>query len=243
MEQAAQDFAQTYVSLLTWSWSWWSGGNDPGVGQVGQVVAAVRPVTRWATAALLALTVVAGGFALIVRRRGSDLAAIVLGVSRVLLVVSSGWLVLASSWALGDRIGRWIVGGGNEVGELRDHVARASTEAEPVVALTLSIVGVACCLAFTCVLLARVVLGVVLVAGMPVLAAGSILSGRALRGAGAWAVAVVAFDPLSALVYRIGHALVMQAEQPVVVLLVACVTSFMAAGMLPLVARVAGSSR
>jgi hypothetical protein len=243
MEQAAQDFAQTYVSLLTWSWSWWSGSGDPGIAQVGQVVTAVRPVTRWATSALLALAVVAGGFALVVRRRGSDLAAIVLGLTRVLLVVSAGWLVFASAWSLGDRIGRWIVGGGNGVGELRDHVAEASTEAEPVVALTLSIVGVACCLAFACVLLVRVVLGVVLAAGMPVLAAGSLLSGPALRGAGAWAVAVVAFDPLSALVYRVGHALAMQTEQPVVVLLVACVTSFMAACMFPLAARVAGTSR
>jgi hypothetical protein len=243
MEQAAQDFAQTYVALLGWSWSWWSSGGDPDISQVGEFAAAVRPVTRWATAALLALGLVGAGVTLAVRRRGSDLADVVLGVSRALLVVSAGWLILASAWSLGDRMGRWIVGRSAGVGAYRDSVAEAATKADPVVALMLSIVGVACCLAFACVLLGRVVLVVVLVAGMPVLAAGSILSGRTLRMAGAWAVAVVAFDPLAALVYRVGHGLAVRAEQPVVVLLVACVTSFMAAGMLPLTARVAGAVR
>lgn len=243
MDNAAQDFAQTYVSLLTWSWSWWSGDSDPGIAQVGQLADALAPVSRWAAAAVLALGLVVVGLALVIRRRGGDLAALVLGLSRALLVVAGGWLVLLSAWSLGDRVGRWIVGRRDGVGEYRDHVAGAITQADPLVAMMLSIVGVACCLAFACVLLARVVIGVVLAVGVPVLAAASILGGRALRVAVAWALAVVVFDPLSAIVYRVGHALVIRADQPVVVLLVASVTSFMAAGMLPMAARVAGAAR
>lgn len=243
MEQAAEDFAQTYVSLLAWSWTWWFSGDDPGIAQVSQVVTAVRPVTRWVAAAVLALGVVGVATVLIVHRRGRDLAAAVLGLARALLVVAAGWLVLASAWAFGDRIAGWIAGRTSGVGEYRDHVARAATEADPVVALTLSIVGVACCLAFVGVLLARVVLAVLLAAGMPVLATGSLLRARSLRLVGAWAIAVIAFEPLTALVYRVGHALVMRADHPVIVLLVACLTSFLAAGMLPATARVAGAGR
>ena len=88
-------------------------------------------------------------------------------------------------------------------------------------ALSLSIVGLACCLTFVGVLVARVVLAVLIAAGMPVLAAGSVLGGGPLRIAGTWAVAVVAFDPLAALVYRVGHAVTMRADEPVVVLMVA----------------------
>ena len=243
MEQAAQDFAQTYVALFAWSWSWWAGGDEPGVSVIGQVLSAVRPITRWATAAALALGIVGAGVTLVVRRRGTDLAALVLGVSRTVLAVSAAWLLLASAWALGDRMGGWIVGRGNGVTEFRDHVARAAAQADPIVAMSLSIVGLACCLTFIGVLVARVVLAVLIAAGMPVLAAGSVLGGGPLRIAGTWAVAVVAFDPLAALVYRVGHAVTMRADEPVVVLMVASVTSFMAAGMLPLAARVSGSVR
>lgn len=243
MEQAAQDFAQTYASLLAWVLSWWSERGAPGVSEVGALVTAVRPASKWTAAAVLALSMVGVGILLIVRRRGADLATAVMGLGRALLVVSAGWLVLASAWSLGDRIGRWVIGGGAGVQAYTEHVSRAAAQADPLVGLMLSIVGVACCLAFAAVLVARVFLAVLLAAGMPVLAAGSLLSARALRIAGGWAVAVVAFDPLCAVVYRVGHALVTRAEEPVVVLLVAAVTSFTAAGVLPVAARVAGVSR
>src|SRR5690606_18274087 len=124
-----------------------------------------------------ALGIVGAGVALVVRRRGSDLAAMLLAVSRTVLTVSAAWLLLASAWALGDRMGRWIVGRGNGVAEYRDHVAHAAAQADPIVALSLSIVGLACCLTFIGVLVARVVLAVLIAAGMPVLASGSVLGG------------------------------------------------------------------
>ena len=243
MEQAAQDFAQTYAGLLAWSLTWWSDRGAPGVAEVGDVVAVLRPVMKWTASVLLALALVGVGMLLAVRRRGADLAGAVMGLGRALLVVSAGWLVLASAWSLGDRLGGWIIGRSAGVQTYTEHVARAAAQADPLVALMLSIVGVACCLAFAAVLVVRVILAVVVAAAMPVLAAGSLLSARALRIVGAWAIAVVAFDPLCAVVYRVGHALVVRAEEPVVVLLVASVTSFTAAGMLPIAARVAGAAR
>ncbi|MFN8183122.1 MAG: hypothetical protein U0R23_01720 [Candidatus Nanopelagicales bacterium] len=240
MEPVAQSFAHTYTSLLAWALAWWADGGGWGLPEVRSQVAALGPVTRWATAASLALSLVAVGLVVIVRRRGDDVAGALVGAGRALLAVSAGWLVLASGWSLGGHVAGWIVGRSAGVGDYRRQVEEALSTADPVVALTLSIVGIACCLGFISVVLVRLVVAILIAAGMPVIAAGSVLGARALRTVTAWGVAVVAFEPLSAVVYRVGHALVLRAQEPVLVLLVAAVTSFLAASMLPLTARIVG---
>ena len=56
-------------------------------------------------------------------------------------------------------------------------------------------------------------------------------------------MAVVAFQPVSAVLYRIGHGLALQVQEPVLVLLISALTFFLAAGSLPALARIAGSPR
>ena len=240
MEQVVQSFAHTYASLLAWALAWWADGGGWGLPEVRAQVADLRPVTRWVTAALLALGLVAAGAVIIVRRRGQDAAAAVVGTGRALLAVSMGWLILASGWALGDHLAGWILGRSAGVGEYRQQVEEAVSAADPVVALSLSIVGIACCLGFISAVLMRLVVTVLIAAGMPVIAAGSLFGARALRTVAAWGVAVIVFEPLSAVVYRVGHALVLDADEPVLVLLVSAVTSFLAASTLPLTARLVG---
>jgi uncharacterized membrane protein YhaH (DUF805 family) len=65
----------------------------------------------------------------------------------------------------------------------------------------------------------------------------------ALRSLVAWLVAVLAFKPLAALVYRVSHDLVTSTREPVLVLVVVCLTFTAAAGLLPAVARVAAGVR
>jgi hypothetical protein len=240
MEQVAQSFAHTYASLLAWALTWWADGGGWGLPEVRAQVGDLRPVTRWATAALLALGLVAVALVMVVRRRGEDVAAAVVGAGRALLAVSAGWLILASGWSFGNHVAGWILGRSTGVGEYRREVEEAVSAADPVVALTLSIVGIACCLGFISAVLVRLVVAVLIVVGMPVIAAGSLFGARALRTVAAWGVAVIAFEPLSAVVYRVGHALALNAREPVLVLLVAAVTSFLAASMLPLTARLVG---
>jgi len=240
MEQVAQSFAHTYASLLAWALTWWADGGGWGLPEVKAQVGELRPVTRWATAALLALALVAAGLVMVVRRRGEDLAVAVIGAGRALLAVSAGWLILASGWSLGNHLAGWVLGRSAGVDDYRREVEEAVAAADPVLALTLSIVGIACCLAFISAVLARLVMVILIAAGMPVIAAGSLFGARALRTVAAWGVAVIAFEPLSAVVYRVGHALVLNAKEPVLVLLVAAVTSFLAASTLPLTARIVG---
>ena len=155
-----------------------------GVPEVRAQVGDLRPVTRWATAALLALGLVAVGLVMVVRRRGEDVAAAVVGAGRALLAVSAGWLILASGWSLGNHVAGWILGRSTGVGEYRREVEEAVSAADPVVALTLSIVGIACCLGFVSAVLVRLVVAVLIVVGMPVIAAGSLFGARALRTVG-----------------------------------------------------------
>jgi len=244
MEQVSQSFVDTYASLLAWALNWWSGEGSPGVSDLRAQVAGMRPVSRWVTAALLAVGLVVCAASLMIRRRGSDLADVLVGLARTALAVSAGWLVLASAWSLGDAVAAWILGRDSGLRELRSHLAEAATRADPGLALLLSIVGIACCLGFVAAVLARFVIAAMLVVGLPVLAAGSVTpGGPGLRTGIAWVVAVVAFQPLSAAVYRVGHGLALHAQAPVLVLLIPGLTLFLAASTLPLAARLAGGGR
>lgn len=244
MEQSLQSFAATYSSLMGWSLQWWLGEDRPGVPALRNQMGDLRPVSLWLGAAVLAFSLVASGVLVMLRRRGEDLAAMLLGLGRVALMVSGGWLLLSSSWALGDALSRWILGRRGGVAEYRTAVVQAMTQADPAVAMMLSIVGIAACLGFVSVVLVRFVVAVLLAIGLPVLAAtGGRLGMHARRVAWGWAVAVVAFQPVSAVLYRIGHGLIMRVEEPVLVLLVAALTFFLAAASLPALARIAGSPR
>ncbi len=240
---AQNSLAESFVTLLDWALRWWIAGDDPGLGLVKDVTGQLGPVTRWASSVALALAIVVFAVLLVVRRRGSDLADLVLSLGRMLLVVSAGWLVFAAGWALSDALGRWIIGGRSGVGEYVAAVTEALADAEPALAMTLSVLGMSAVLSFIAVVLARFVLAVLLVAGTPVLAATAV-SRRAvgLRLAAGWLLAVLAFRPLASVVYRVGHGLVTDSGQPVIVLLSVSLTFLLSAAMLPAVARLGGAS-
>lgn len=235
---AQNSLAESFVTLLDWALHWWIAGEDPGLALVRSLTGQIGPVTRWATAVAMAGTVLAFAVLLMFRRRGSDLADMVLSLSRLVLVLSAGWLVFAAGWALSDALGRWIIGGRPAVGEYVEAVTDALADAEPALAMTLSVLGMSAVLSFIAVVLARFVLAVLLVAGIPVLAAAAV-SRRAvgLRIAGGWLLAVLAFRPLACVVYRVGHNLVTGSGQPVIVLLSVALTFLLSAAMLPGVAR------
>lgn len=235
---AQNSLAESFVTLLDWALHWWITGEDPGLGLVRSLAVQLSPVTRWASAVALALTVVTFAVILMVRRRGSDLADMLLSLGRLLLVLSAGWLVFAAGWALSDALADWILGGRPGVGEYVGAVTEALANAEPALAMTLSVFGMSAVLSFIAVVLARLVLAVLLVSGIPVLAAAAV-SRRAvgLRMAGAWLLAVLAFRPLACVVYRVGHRLVTDSGQPVIVLLSVALTFLLSAAMLPGVAR------
>lgn len=244
MEQVSQSFASTYSSLMGWSLHWWLGDDRPGLPALRNQMGDLRPVSIWAGAAVLAVSLVASAVLVMLRRRGEDLAAMLLVLGRVALMVSGGWLLLSSSWSLGDALSNWILGQRGGVAEYRAEVTQAMSQADPAVAMMLSIVGIATCLGFVAVVLVRFVIAGLLAIGMPVLAAaGGRLGVHARRVAWGWAVAVVAFQPVSAVLYRIGHGLALQVQEPVLVLLISALTFFLAAGSLPALARIAGSPR
>lgn len=229
---------------MGWSLHWWLGEDRPGLPALRGQMADMKPVSIWVGAAILAVSLVASGVLVMLRRRGEDLAAMLLGLGRVALTVSGGWLLLSSTWALGEALSAWILGQRGGVAEYRAEVAQAMSQADPAVAMMLAIVGIASCLGFVAVVLVRFVVAGMLAIGMPVLAAaGGRMGLHVRRVAWGWAVAVVAFQPVSAVLYRIGHALALQVREPVLVLLISALTFFLAAGSLPMLARIAGSPR
>lgn len=237
----ADSFGQAFTSLLGWALAWWVGGEDPGLATLRENAEAIRPVTAWVTAAVLACSLVASAVVVMVRRRGSDLAALTLGLARSALVASGGWLVLASSWSLSDGLARWLVGGRPQTATFTSSVSAALTELDPPLALTLSIVGIASCLGFVAMVLARFVIAVVLSVGLPAMAALSVLrSVGSVRLAVAWITAVIVFKPVNAIVYRVGHSLLSNARDPVLVLLIAALSFLLAAALLPAMARMFG---
>lgn len=237
-------YAQTYSRLVAWALTWWLDGKGVALPDLRAVVVSMHPVSRWLTAATLAVSVVIAGSVLMLRRSGGDLADVLQGLARTVLTLSAGWLLIASSWSLGDAMARWIVGPRSAVPELREQVAEAVTRADPTVGLTLSIVGIGCCLTFVAMVLVRFVIAVVLAVCLPVLAATSVLRGRGgWQLAVAWLVAVLAFKPLTAVIYRVGHGLLVTADDPVLVLLISALMFLLAAAVLPAGARVAGARR
>ncbi len=236
--------AESFVTLLDWALRWWLSGRDPGLALIRDNVTELRPVMRWVGAVALALAIVAAGVLLMVRRRGADLADLTLGVGRFVVALSAGWLVFASGWALCDALGSWILGGRPDAGPYVDAVTTALSDAEPAIAMTLSVLGMAAVLGFVAVVLARFVIAVLLVAGIPAVAAASVFRGAgSLRVALAWLLAVLAFRPLSAIIYRVSHDLVTMSREPIVVLLVVTMTFLLSAAMLPGVARLAANGR
>ena len=56
------------------------------------------------------VSVVLAAVVVMVRRNGADLAALVIRLTRSALVVSAGWLLLASSWSMSDGLSPMAVG-------------------------------------------------------------------------------------------------------------------------------------
>lgn len=240
VDGSAQPLAEAFVSLLDWALRWWIGGRDPGLGLLRDNVAELRPVTTWLAGVALALSVVAGAVLLMLRRRGADLAELMMGLGRFALVMFGGWLVLASTWSMSDAIAGWLLGPRPDPQAYREAVTRAVAEADPIMSQVLSIAGIAAVLGFIAMVLARFVIALLLVTGLPVLAAMSVLrSAGNLRLGLAWLAAVLCFRPLASVVYRVSHDLLTYSEEPVLVLVVACLTFLLAASLLPGVARIA----
>lgn len=234
----AEAFGTTFASLVAWLIEWWTGGHDPGLAALRQGLVHLWPVIRWLSAAVLAVSLTAAGVLLIVRRRGTDLAAVVIGLGRFLLVASAGWLVLACAWSLSDALSRWILSGSIDADRYRKDLLTALQDVEPVLALVLSVAGIASCLLLVAVIMVRFLLAVVLTVTLPVMAASS-LSGPpvVMRRAGGWLLAVLAFRPLAYLVCRAGQQLHSQFPDAVLALVIAVVTFAAAAMVLPLTAR------
>ncbi len=241
---ATNALGESFLTLLDWALRWWVAGSGPGLGFIAAQAATLAPVIRWIAAATLALAVVVGASAIIVTKRGGQLAALVVGLGRFLLVLSAGWLVFAGGWTLSDEVAEWILGSKRGTVEYVTSVTDALADAEPALAMTLSVVGAAACLAFIAVVLVRVVVGVLLMVGVPVIAAVSVAGDSSrMRIALAWSVAVLAFRPAAAIVYRISHDLVTGAREPVVVLLAVPLTFLVTVSILPGIARLAGAVR
>ena len=235
----AQTFGSTFASLVAWLVTWWTGGHDPGLGALRQALLHLWPIIRWLSAAGLALSLVLAGAGLSLRRRGADLAALVIGVGRFLLVCSAGWLVLAWAWSASDALARWILGGSLDAGAYSRELAGALDEVEPVLALTLSVAGIASCLLLVAVILARFALAMVLTVTLPVVAAVSVTrSPLVLRRTVGWLIAVLAFRPLAYVVFRAGQQLHDSTSDGLLALVIAVVTFGAAAAVLPLSARV-----
>lgn len=235
---------ETFVTLLDWALRWWFSGQDPGLTLVSAVVAPLRPVAAWLSAAVLALSLSVSAVLVMFRRQGSDVAAVVLGIGRFLLAMSAGWLILAAGWTASDAIGRWILGGRPDVNSYVAAVAEALADAEASVAAMLALAGTASVMAFLTIVLARVVAAVFLAVGLPLAAAGSVhVNGAALRIGAAWFVAVISFRPCVSALYRVSHALVMGVSEPLVVLLVVPMTFVVGCALLPGVARLVAGVR
>jgi hypothetical protein len=243
LEGLSASFAQTFTSLVEWALSWWVGGDDPGLGALRGAVMAIRPVTSWAVAAALAVSVVIAGGMLLIRRNGQDLAGLLLGLGRSVLVFSAGWLILASCWTLSDAVARWLIGGRPDAAAYVESVMNATSAVDPALGLTMSIVGIGCCLSFVAAVLSRFVIAVLLAVVLPVLAAMSVVRADAFGRGLAWLVAVMAFKPLVAVVYRVCHGLLTTTDDPVVVLLVATLSFLLAALLLPATAHVVAGLR
>lgn len=236
--------AESFATLLDWALRWWLSGGDPGLALIRENVTDLGPVMRWVGAVMLSLALVGAAVLLMVRRRGSDLADLVLGLGRFLFALSAGWLLFASGWALSEALGRWIIGGRPDTDDYLDAVTTALSDAEPALAMTLSVLGMAAVLGFIAVVLARFVVAVLLAAGVPAVAAASVFRGStSLRLVCGWLLAVVAFRPLTAVIYRISHDLVTSSREPIVILLVVTLTFLLSAAMLPAVARLAAGGR
>lgn len=236
---AAEDFGSAFASLVQWLISWWTAGRDPGLALIADATSRMWPVVKWVSAAALAIALVTAGVVLMVRRRGTDLAAAVVGLGRFLLIISAGWLILACAWSLSDAVARWLLGGSVNPEQYREDLTAALSNVEPVLAMTLSVAGIAACLSLIAVIVARFVLAVILTVTVPVLAAFSIAGSlSALRRALSWLVAVIAFRPIAFLVLRSGQQLNNHVRDDLLVLVVAVVTFAAAALVLPLTAHV-----
>lgn len=234
----AEMFGSTFASLVSWLVAWWTGGRDPGLGALRQALLHLWPVVRWVSAAVLAMSLSAAGVLLMTRRRGTDLAALVLGLARFLLVSAAGWLVLVSAWSASDALARWILAGSADPDQYRQDVTAALQDVEPVLALTLSVAGIASCLLLVAVILARFALALLLTVTLPVMAAVSVTrSPVVLRRAFGWLLAVLAFRPLAFLVYRAGQQLHSGVDDALLALVIAVVTFGGAAMVLPLTVR------
>lgn len=235
----AESFGQAFTSLIGWALGWWVGGEDPDLAVLRANIAAVRPVTSWVAAVVLGLSVVVAAAALMIRRNGADLAVLLIGLARTALVISAGWLLLASAWSLSDGLARWLIGSRTDTDAYAQAVTRAMNEIDPALGLTLAIVGIAACLGFVAAVLARFVIAVLLAVGLPALAALSVLrSSNSMRAGLSWVVAIIAFKPLNAVVYRVGHGLLTNTDDPVLVLLIASLSFVFAASLLPAVAKI-----
>jgi hypothetical protein len=239
----AQAFGDVYLQVAAWALRWWVGDAGPGLAEVRQQAVAVRPVGVWVAAAVTAAAVVAVGALMTARRRGHELADAVLGLARLALAVTGGWLLLATAWTLSGHLADWILGVRREQEVYVASLERALGEVEPILAVALSIVGIAVCLSFVATCLTRFVAACLVGVFLPAAAGLSLVrSTRVLRFALSWTAAILAFEPLGAVIYRVGHRLVSSADDPVLVLLGASVSSVLAAASLPLVVRVAGGS-
>lgn len=236
----AQSFGEAFTSLVGWALAWWVGGDDPDLAMLRANVTAIRPVSSWVAAVVLGVSVVVAAGVVMVRRSGADLAALVIGLARSALVISAGWLLLASSWSMSDGVSRWLLGSRPDIDTYEGAVSAAMSRVDPAIGLTLSIVGIASCLGFVAAVLARFVIAVLLSVGLPAMAALTVVRGAATMRLGlSWVVAVMAFKPLNAIVYRVGHGLVSSTEDPVLVLLAVSLTFLLAAALLPGIASLA----
>ncbi|MCU0295488.1 MAG: hypothetical protein MUD05_05460 [Candidatus Nanopelagicales bacterium] len=232
--QVGQSLDASFVTLVDWVLSWWVAGQDPGLTMIGRQVDTIRPVSRWLAFSVLAIVVAIAGLQVALKRRGEPLADALVGGVRVLLALSAGWLLMASAWAMSDALARWLIGGRTGAAGVGQAVAEAIPEVDPLLASTLSIVGIAGCLALAACSLARVVIVVVVACIVPAAAA---LPSRAWRVGLAWVGAVIVVKPVNAVIYRVGRSLITGESDPLLVLIATTSMFVLAAGMLPMMAR------
>jgi hypothetical protein len=237
--QVGQSLDVSFVELVDWVLGWWVTGKDPGLTMISRQVDAIAPVSRWLAFSVLAIVVAIAGLQIAMQRRGEPLADVLVGGVRVLLALAAGWLLIASAWAISDALARWLIGGRAGAAGVGQAVAKAIPEVDPLLASTLSIVGIAGCLAFAACSLARVVIVVVVACVVPAAAA---LPNSAWRVGLTWLGAVFVVKPINAVVYRAGHGLITGENDPLLVLIAAASMFVLAAGMLPMMARLLQSA-
>lgn len=242
---AAATFIHALEGILTWALDLWTGGTGADWGAMRQAAAATAPAVRWLAAAAMATSLVVGAVRVMYHRRGETAADIGVGLLSFVVLSVVSWAAVGAAWTVSEALSQWVLDPAHaDPAGYAGAVLGGLQQVDPALAVMLSVLGIAACVALSVALLARAAAAVGLALILPVVAAGGARS-AGLRALG-WALALLAYRPLIAVLYRMLHAVVVvpgQATQPVQTVVVGVSGPLLAAACLPLLLRHLGEAR